>query len=121
MIAGKKYHGLAADIWSCGVVLFAMVCGYLPFEDPNTTLLYKKIIAGDYSLPKWISAQVKDLIQGLLTTDPDRRLKLRDIKNHPWFTQASETPLRAAIGIRVGQMVIPVDPAVLALMPQYSE
>lgn len=121
MIAGKKYQGLGADIWSCGVVLFAMVCGYLPFEDPNTTLLYKKIIAGDYTLPKWVSAQARDLIQGLLTTDPERRLKLRDIKAHPWFMQGCEASLRAVTGIRVGQMAIPVDPAVLALMPDYNE
>jgi 5'-AMP-activated protein kinase catalytic alpha subunit len=44
MIAGKRYNGLEVDIWSSGVVLFAMVCGYLPFEDPNTAKLYKKIL-----------------------------------------------------------------------------
>lgn len=44
MIAGKKYHGLKVDIWSCGVILYAMICGYLPFEDPNTNKLYKKIL-----------------------------------------------------------------------------
>ena len=120
MIAGKKYLGLNADIWSCGVVLFAMVCGYLPFEDPNTTLLYKKIIAGDYSLPKFVSASAKDLIQGLLTTDPERRLKLKDIKNHPWFTQACESSLRSVTGIKVGQQSIPVDPAILSQMPDYN-
>lgn len=55
MIAGKKYDGPKADIWSLGVTLFALVCGYLPFEDGNTSLLYKKILAGDYKPPKWIS------------------------------------------------------------------
>ena len=44
MIAGKEYNPLAADLWSCGVILFAMLCGYLPFEDPNTSNLYRKII-----------------------------------------------------------------------------
>jgi 5'-AMP-activated protein kinase, catalytic alpha subunit len=48
MIAGKKYHGTNVDIWSCGVILFALVCGYLPFEDPNTSNLYKKILSADY-------------------------------------------------------------------------
>lgn len=51
MIAGKRYNGLMSDVWSCGVILFAMVCGYLPFEDPNTNLLYKKILGADYSIP----------------------------------------------------------------------
>jgi 5'-AMP-activated protein kinase catalytic alpha subunit len=89
MIAGKKYNGLNADIWSCGVVLFAMVCGYLPFEDPNTTALYKKIIAGDYVIPKFVSPAARELISALLTTDPEKRLRLKDIKNHPWFLTAS--------------------------------
>ena len=41
MIAGHRYHGLKSDIWSCGVVLYAMLCGFLPFEDQKTSNLYK--------------------------------------------------------------------------------
>lgn len=89
MIAGKRYNGLNADIWSCGVVLFAMVCGYLPFEDANTTFLYKKIIAGDFSIPKFVSPLAREMITGLLTTDPEKRFRLRDIKGHPWFKSMS--------------------------------
>jgi 5'-AMP-activated protein kinase catalytic alpha subunit len=48
MIAGKKYKGVEVDIWSSGVILFAVLCGYLPFEDPNTANLYKKILAGEF-------------------------------------------------------------------------
>lgn len=48
MIAGKKYHGAKIDIWSCGIILFAMVGGYLPFEDPNTDALYQKIMDGHF-------------------------------------------------------------------------
>ena len=55
MIAGKRYHGLRTDIWSSGVVFYAMVCGYLPFEDPKTSNLYKKIMGAEYSLPKFLS------------------------------------------------------------------
>jgi len=71
MIAGKRYVGMQVDIWSCGVILYAMLCGYLPFEDPVTSNLYKKIIAGDYSIPKYISATAKDLIRNILNTDPN--------------------------------------------------
>ncbi|CAM9505169.1 unnamed protein product, partial [Choristocarpus tenellus] len=84
MIAGKKYVGPAADIWSLGVVLFAMVCGYLPFEDKNTSLLYKKIIAGDYTTPAWLSPDVRDVIARILNTDPDKRYTLKDVRKHSW-------------------------------------
>jgi serine/threonine protein kinase len=68
-----------------------------------------------------VSAQGKDLIQGLLTTDPERRLRLRDIKNHPWFTQTCEASVKSIIGIKVGHQSIPVDPAVLAQMVDFNE
>jgi len=55
MIAGKRYEGSMVDIWSCGVILFAILAGYLPFEDPNTSCLYKKILSADYQVPSFIS------------------------------------------------------------------
>lgn len=55
MIAGKKYDGLQVDLWSAGVILFAMVCGTLPFEDPNTSALYKKILTLNYKIPSHVS------------------------------------------------------------------
>ena len=55
MIAGKRYHGLQVDIWSSGVTLYAMLCGYLPFEDPDTAILYKKILKGDFEIPDFLS------------------------------------------------------------------
>jgi len=76
MIAGKKYNGLQVDIWSCGVILFAMLCGYLPFEDPNTNQLYKKITAGDFQIPKFVSEQAKDLIKNILNTDSNKRFTI---------------------------------------------
>ena len=50
IIAGKEYFGPLADIWSIGVILFALVCGFLPFEDSNTADLYKKILSGEYNI-----------------------------------------------------------------------
>jgi len=57
MIAGQKYTGLKVDLWSSGVILFACLCGYLPFEDSNTSALYKKILSGSYSFPKDLSKE----------------------------------------------------------------
>ena len=85
MIAGKKYKGPGADTWSLGVILFALVCGYLPFEDPNTSNLYRKILSGEYKTPKWISPEVKDLIRKILETKPERRLTIAKIREHPWM------------------------------------
>ena len=58
----RKNYNEKCDVWSCGVILFALICGYLPFEDPNTANLYKKILNGDYQIPKFISPESKDLI-----------------------------------------------------------
>eukprot|EP01033_Poteriospumella_lacustris_P004455 gene4455-3185_t len=91
MIAGKKYVGPLADIWSMGVILFALVCGFLPFEDPNTAVLYKKILAGDYKAPKFISPEVRDLIARILETDPRRRYTMQDIRQHVWYTMVPES------------------------------
>ena len=57
MIAGEAYHGSKVDVWSCGVILYAMVCGYLPFEDPDQSKLYKKITKGEFKIPFFVSPQ----------------------------------------------------------------
>ena len=90
MIAGKQYEGPLADIWSMGVILFALVCGFLPFEDQNTSVLYRKILAGDYKPPKWISNEVRDLIRLILETDPRKRFRIADIRQHTWYNIITE-------------------------------
>ena len=80
MIKGEKYHGLGVDIWSSGVILYAMVCGYLPFEDQNTKKLYQKIIKAEYKLPETLSESCQDLIQKILNPDPRTRLTVEVIR-----------------------------------------
>ena len=90
MIAGKRYKPAMADVWSSGIVLYALICGYLPFEDPNTSALYKKILSGQFASPKWISGEAKDLLSKILNTNPEARYKFSQIRHHPWFTQVSQ-------------------------------
>ena len=66
-----------------------MVCGHLPFEDPNTNKLYKKILACEYSLPSYLSSNVKDLMRKILVTDPYRRYSVQAIKGTEWFRTAA--------------------------------
>ncbi|CAI2368560.1 unnamed protein product [Moneuplotes crassus] len=92
MIAGQSYHGDKVDVWSVGIVLYAMVCGYLPFEDPVTKKLYKKILSADYKIPKYVSSSVRDLITKILNTNPDERYTIGEIMEHPWFVKVNTFP-----------------------------
>lgn len=118
MVAGKKYDGLAADMWSCGVIIYAMVCGFLPFEDPKTNKLYQKILNAEYSIPDFVSDECKDLIRKILCTDPTKRLSIEGIRAHPWYKQAK---VREFHGIYVGKNPIPVDMNIVAQISEYEE
>lgn len=74
------------DIWACGVMLYAMVCGQLPFSDANGKKTFDKIIAGQFSFPPKIelSKEVRDLITKILNVEPKERLTGADILTHPW-------------------------------------
>lgn len=81
----KGYNGFTADLWSCGVILFVMLAGYLPFDDPNMNALFNKIERGEFRMAKYFSPEVKDLISKMLVVDPDKRYTLDDVIAHPWF------------------------------------
>lgn len=71
IIRGVKYHGPAADIWSCGVILFALLTGTLPFDDDNIRKLLQKVKTGIYALPDYVSADARDLVKRMLVVQPE--------------------------------------------------
>ena len=86
VISGKLYAGPEVDVWSCGVILYALLCGSLPFDDENIPNLFKKIKGGIYTLPSHLSPGARDLIPRMLLVDPLKRITIPEIRQHPWFT-----------------------------------
>ena len=115
MIKGNFYKGINIDIWSSGIILYAMICGYLPFEDSKNDLLYEKIVKGDFDIPYYISDYGKDLIKKILCVDPDKRIRVKDIKNHPWFLLINPK-LNIKEGLIWNFIVFPIDDDVVEKM-----
>ena len=82
-----------------------MICGYLPFEDPNTSKLYKKILSCDYLIPGFVSSNCKDMIKKILNVDPLTRPKAADIRKHSWYQLIDSVEMD---GIIVGLDAIPI-------------
>ena len=113
MVTGRQYYGDTVDIWSSGIVLYSMVCGYLPFEDDNQSVLFNKIAKGLFTMPSFLSNSCKDLIKNILITNPSKRYGFQEIKKHPWFMSVNniggKNILFTSPGIVIDYDVIPID------------
>jgi 5'-AMP-activated protein kinase catalytic alpha subunit len=86
LISGKYYNGASIDIWSCGVILFTLLTGTLPFNEKQTAKLYQKIRECKFVMPEFIPDSAKDLIYRMLQKDPLDRISIAEIKQHQWFS-----------------------------------
>ncbi|XP_074312729.1 CBL-interacting serine/threonine-protein kinase 25-like [Silene latifolia] len=81
----KGYDGSKVDIWSCGVILYALLAGYLPFQEDNIMKMYSKVFKEEYSFPPWFPIEAKKLVSKLLVVDPNKRLSIQGIMRQSWF------------------------------------
>jgi len=90
IILGKEYDGFKSDIWSCGIILFAMATGYMPFEGGNIKILFRDILECNPVVPDYLSHDAKNLILSILTRDPNIRINIENIKKHEFYLKGKQ-------------------------------
>ncbi|XP_066149235.1 serine/threonine-protein kinase BRSK2 isoform X1 [Euwallacea fornicatus] len=119
VIRGEKYDGRKADVWSCGVILYALLVGALPFDDDNLRQLLEKVKRGVFHIPHFVPPDCQSLLRGMIEVNPEKRLTLSDINKHPWVTAGGkgelelEQPMMEVVQTHVLPSIDAVDPDVL--------
>ncbi|KAF7312140.1 Non-specific serine/threonine protein kinase [Mycena indigotica] len=120
VISEGLYVGSAVDIWSCGVILYAMLAGYLPFDDDpanpdgdNINLLYKYIVNTPLSFPDYISDEARDLLKMMLVPDPRKRASLEGVMRHPWLAAYHVPPTDPTVPNAFGRTVEELEKAAI--------
>ncbi|CAN6458696.1 unnamed protein product [Victoria cruziana] len=88
----KGYDGAKADIWSCGVILYVLLAGFLPFQDENIMHMYRKVFKAEFQVPPWFSPDVRHLLAKILVTDPNKRISISQLMEVPWFKKGFTRP-----------------------------
>lgn len=90
IIKSQPYSGFKTDVWCCGIILYAMLCGYLPFEGEENKEIFRNILKANIEYPPWLTSQSKSLIKGLLTQDPKYRIDIPQIKETKLYLKGKE-------------------------------
>jgi hypothetical protein len=91
VLSDQGYDGKKADVWSCGVIMYVLLAGFLPFDESTIVALFAKIQSADFTYPSWFSPEVRSLIDQMLVADPHARITIANIRNHPWYTAGMDT------------------------------
>ncbi|KAK0220359.1 CAMK/CAMKL/GIN4 protein kinase, partial [Armillaria fumosa] len=89
IVNGHRYQGTATDIWSCGIVLFALLSGRLPFDDKDVGILLSKVKSGVFEMPQSLDPLAKNLLSRMLVVDVQQRITIPEILVHPWVTSSA--------------------------------
>ena len=118
IIQEKTYEPELADVWSLGVCLYVMICGYLPFSEEDDNKNKEMIISGKVEFPNEVGNIWKDLIKKMLDVDPNKRLNLLKITRHPWTKGCKD--IKIIGGYELYNMVYPIDERLLNIIKQYG-
>ncbi|XP_009369548.2 CBL-interacting serine/threonine-protein kinase 10-like [Pyrus x bretschneideri] len=88
VINRKGYDGVKADIWSCGVVLYVLLAGYLPFHDSNLMEMYRKIGKAEFKCPNFFSPEARRLLCKMFDPNPNTRISLAKVRESSWYRKA---------------------------------
>ncbi|CAK5267567.1 unnamed protein product, partial [Mycena citricolor] len=97
IVSAKAYSGSAADIWSCGVILHALLAGKLPFDDPDLGILLEKVKIGTFRMPTGIDPLAQDLIRKMLTANVEDRITMVEVLRHPFYTSMAPTVIPSVV------------------------
>jgi serine/threonine protein kinase len=91
-IVQEEYDGVKIDIWSCGVVLFTMLCGNIPWVHTQSIQLIEEIKRCDFFIPTFVSPLAQSLIKEIIVVDPEKRLSVEQSLGHPWLRDVPDPP-----------------------------
>ena len=117
MLRGDEYNGECSDIWSCGVILYAMLCGALPYVESKEEVILHKIMQREFIMPEFLSKQAIDLINKMLHIEPTKRISIKNIIKHPWFNLVKP---KLYCGLDLNNIQPPVDENILTQVAQYG-